>query len=242
MRPTSGIIIIGDEILSGMVQDQNAFFMAGELKSLGVALRRIVVTPDEIEEIAKTVKGFSEEFDYVFTSGGVGPTHDDVTIEGVSRAFGVRTVPNAFLLDLLAQRYGEKIPRERRKTVLVPEGAELIKVDGLKFPLLKFRNVYIFPGIPKLLREKFTALESGFQGESLYLKKVSVDEEESQITALLNRVVNRHNGVKIGSYPVQAGRCHNTLVTFESLDKVHLQEAIDAFVGALPVSKIIAVD
>ena len=92
MSKTVGIVIIGDEILSGKIKDDNSFFMARELWLHGIYLRRICIIPDSIAEIAEVVENFSQQFDYVFTSGGIGPTHDDVTIEGISKAFGVKTV------------------------------------------------------------------------------------------------------------------------------------------------------
>jgi FAD synthetase len=144
---TAGIIIIGDEILTGKVQDSNSFFLAKELWSRGINVCRISVIPDLTDEIAREVRFFSETYDYVFTSGGIGPTHDDITIEGISQAFGVKTVINDTLRKVLEQRHSVLTPAQL-KMAEVPERAELLNDGDMKFPLIKFGNVFIFPGIP----------------------------------------------------------------------------------------------
>src|SRR5512139_2220997 len=178
MGKTAGIIIIGDEILSGKVQDSNSFFMVKELRTRGVEVRRICVIPDDTREIARAVKTFSDLFDHVFTTGGIGPTHDDVTIEGIARAFDVKPVIDGRLRELLDTFYSGNLTPERLKMAEVPEGAELVSDETLTFPLIRFRNVFIFPGIPELLRKKFHAVENLFDGPALRLKKVYLDEYE----------------------------------------------------------------
>src|SRR5208283_396920 len=142
---TAGIIIIGDEILSGKVQDTNVLFLTGELWARGVMVSRISVIPDIVDDIAREVRDFSAKYDFVLTSGGIGPTHDDITIEGVSAAFGVRPVISDMLKGRLEQRNKDLTPA-RLKMAEVPEGAELLDCGELSFPLIKFRNVFIFPG------------------------------------------------------------------------------------------------
>src|SRR4030042_6458305 len=112
MAKTAGIIIIGDEILSGKVQDGNAFFMAQELWSHGIQLCRISVISDIVDEIAEEVRKFSDRFDYVFTSGGIGPTHDDITIEGISKAFDVKLIFNDAIKKLIHKRYRKDLTPE----------------------------------------------------------------------------------------------------------------------------------
>src|SRR5687767_4934143 len=126
MPKTAGIILVGNEILSGKIQDANAVYLCRELRALGVDVRRITVIPDEIDLIAREVAAFSADHDVVFTSGGVGPTHDDVTIEGVARAMGVPIVRHARLVALLEQFYGAAIKDAHLKMAEIPEGAELV--------------------------------------------------------------------------------------------------------------------
>ncbi len=241
MPKTAGIIIIGDEILTGKVHDENSFFMAKELRDHGVELRRISVIPDETEEIGSEVKKFSSSFDYVFTSGGIGPTHDDITIEGIAKAFGVKSVINEELRELLSQRWGRELTPERLKMAEIPEGAELIKDDSLSFPLIHFMNVFIFPGIPELLRKKFFAIEKLFTDPPLILKKVYVNEYESEIAVHLNVVVRDHKEVKIGSYPASC-REYRVMITLEASDEANVIRAVNDVVGRLPQDKIVRIE
>ena len=148
MPKTAGIILVGNEILSGKIEDANAAYLCRELRGLGVEVRRIAVIPDEIPLIAEEVAAFSRAFDVVFTSGGVGPTHDDVTIEGVARAMGVHVVRHPRLVDTLTTYYGDRVTDAHLKMAEVPEGAELLVDESVRFSTILMRNVYILPGVP----------------------------------------------------------------------------------------------
>src|SRR5207237_9115820 len=139
---TPGIILIGNEILSGKVVDANASYLCRELRALGVEVRKISVIPDEVELIAFEVGEHSRAFDVVFTSGGVGPTHDDVTIEGVARAFDRKVIVHPEIESKLRDFYGDKINRARLKMAEVPEGADLITDVSLNFPTVQLENIY----------------------------------------------------------------------------------------------------
>jgi FAD synthetase len=241
MSKTAGIIIIGDEILSGKIQDVNSFFMARELWSHGVRLCRISVIPDSVDAIAEEVRDFSERFDYVLTSGGIGPTHDDITIEGISRAYGVRPVIDTTLRDLLQEKQGHLTP-EQLKMAEVPDGAELVNDGTLSFPLIKFRNIFIFPGIPSLLRKKFLALEKLFQEPDIYLKKICLNEFESLVAPVLNEIVKRYENVKIGSYPAVEQCEYMVMITLESLDIESLNAAVKDLLKRIPAEKLVRVE
>jgi FAD synthetase len=242
MGKTAGIIIIGDEILSGKVQDCNSFFMAKELRSHGINLCRISILPDLIDEIAEEVSKFSNKFDYVFTSGGIGPTHDDVTIEGISKAFNVKPVINDTLKKLLEKRHVNLTPEEL-KMAEVPEGAELVSDETLTFPLISFKNIFIFPGIPEFLRKKFSAIEKLFNEPPIFLKKVYLNKyEESMIAPVLNEILNHYKNIKIGSYPVVENRYYTVMVTLEALDEVSLSSALTDLLDRLPKEKIVRVE
>jgi len=241
MGKTAGIIIIGDEILTGKVQDYNSFFMAQELWSHGIQLCRISIISDIIDEIAGEVRDFSTKFDYVFTSGGIGPTHDDVTIEGISRAFSVSAVIDATLKEFLTVKLGNLSP-EQLKMAEVPEGAELVHDENLSFPLIQFRNVFILPGIPQLLRKKFFAIEKIFNEPAVYLKKVYLNESESRVAPVLNDIVRRYKNVKIGSYPVIDNEEYSVMVTIESLDHMSLTTALKDLLEKMPAEKLVRVE
>ena len=143
---TAGILIIGNEILSGKVQDENAPYLLRELRTLGVDVERVHVIPDEIECIAEEVGRFSKAFRYVITTGGVGPTHDDVTMEGVARAFGLKLVRHVEMEKQLRDALRGKEPNASQlKMTELPEGAKLVATKDLWFPLVTLQNVFIFP-------------------------------------------------------------------------------------------------
>jgi molybdenum cofactor synthesis domain-containing protein len=238
MGKTVGIIIIGDEILSGKIHDNNSFFMAKELWLHGIHVRRICIIPDDVNEIAQEVQYFSEMFDYVFTSGGIGPTHDDVTIEGISKAFNVKPVIHDTLRKILEQRHNFPTP-EQLKMAEVPEGAELVNDGTLSFPLIKFKNIFIFPGIPEFLKKKFSVIVSLFHEPPIRMKKIYVNENESTIASILNEILDHLTDVKIGSYPVVDNRDYQVMITFESLHEDHLDQAVRMLLERLPQEKIV---
>src|ERR1051325_6194607 len=164
-QKTAAIIVIGNEILTGKSQDQNASFLIKELYQLGVALRYVVIIPDEVDEIAKAVREASGKYDYVFTSGGVGPTHDDLTIPSIARAFNREVVRHPELIKLLEGFFGESIDEPRRRLADAPEGSRLVYGKDVTWPVLATENVYILPGVPEYFRRKFEAISEQFRGE-----------------------------------------------------------------------------
>ena len=212
---TAGIAIIGDEILSGKFADENAAFLIGELRTLGVDLKRIVVIPDELDEIATTVTALAARFDHVFTSGGVGPTHDDVTIEGIARGFGVRVVREPELERRVRAYWGATLAEPNLRLADVPEGCQLVYGRDLVWPVVAYRNVYILPGVPALFKRKFVDIRDRFRTEPVTTARVYLDADEGQIAADLDVVVAAFPSVKIGSYPRFSERDFKVLVTLE---------------------------
>src|SRR6185369_13017464 len=138
--PTAAIVLIGDELLSGKVTDENAAFLIGELRELGVALRAVHIIPDIFEEIGATVRACAERYDHVFTSGGVGPTHDDLTMEGIAHGFGARVKRDPELEALLRGYYGERLVERNLRMAEVPEGAHFVFGDQPNWPVIAFKN------------------------------------------------------------------------------------------------------
>lgn len=239
---TAGIIIIGNEILSGKVQDTNSSFLVSELRSLGVNVRCIMVIPDEIGIIGRTTREFSEQFTYVFTSGGVGPTHDDITMEGVAAGFGRSLVRHSGIVDLFHQRYGGLVNEAVLKMALIPEGAEVIDFGNLRFPLIRFRNIYIFPGIPSYLRERFAAIRETFRSSSFYGKRIYLNANESDVAETLNRVVAAFGDITFGSYPILDNPGYKIIITADSRSEESLQKAVQEFLGALPEKIVVNVE
>ncbi|MBM4141549.1 MAG: competence/damage-inducible protein A [Nitrospira sp.] len=243
MTKRAGIIIIGDELLSGLVDDSNALFMVKELRQKGVDVRRVSFIKDDVDDIAREVKMFSEAFDYVFTSGGIGPTHDDVSIEGISKAFNVRTVINGRLRAVLEKMFKTALTPEQLRMAEVPEGAEVISDDTIGLPLIKYKNVYIFPGIPELLKKKFFVIEKMlFTDNPPLIKRIYIKEFESKVAPILNEIVKNHKNVKIGSYPFMNIEEYNLMIIIESYDRDNLQNAFQDLMSSLSSDKTVRVE
>jgi molybdenum cofactor synthesis domain-containing protein len=245
MAKTAGIILIGNEILSGKIVDANASYLCRELRELGVDVRKISVIPDEVDLIASEVGAFSRGFDVVFTSGGVGPTHDDVTIEGVARALGVPVVRDARLVRMLEGFYRDRrqeLNEARLKMAEVPDGAELMAAETLAFPAVVIRNIYVLPGVPEIFRQKFDALKERFRESPFHLCSVFVNVAESTLADHLNELLRRHPELMLGSYPEFLNPEYKVKVTLESKDRDYVARAVDDFLGRLPAGVVVRVE
>jgi len=230
---TAAILIIGDEILSGKVADENARFLIGELRALGVALRRVLVIPDVLDEIAAAVRELSERYAHVFTSGGVGPTHDDLTMEGVARAFGARVQRHPELERLLRVHYGERLAERDLRMADVPDCAELVRAAQTQWPVIAVRNVYVLPGVPEIFRRKFTAIRDRFRRDPFHLACVYSRDEEGRIAGHLDRVAAAYPDVAVGSYPRFGGDDWRVKITLESKERARVERATAELVALL---------
>ena len=242
MSKSAGIIIIGNEVLSGKTQDINSYFLCTELRQLGVEVQKISTIPDVIELIGGEVAEFSRRFNWVFTTGGVGPTHDDVTIDGVAHGFGLRVVRHPDIERRMRQRLGADVNEARLRMANVPEGAELLATEALFAPVVKIHNVFIFPGIPRILQERFHAIKENFREAPYFLKNVYVKLGEGIIAKMLNDVLAQFPELLLGSYPVLEIPEYKVKVTFESKDPQYLQRALQSFLSSLPDGAIHRVD
>ena len=235
---TAGILVIGNEILSGKVVDTNSPYLCRELRQLGVEVERIITIPDGVQVIADHVKAMSQAYDFVFTSGGIGPTHDDMTIDGVAAAFG-RPVEFSESIAGRIQRATGKPPNESQlKMAQVPAGATLLDAGDLWFPLVILENVYILPGIPELLRKKFESARERFRGVPFVLKRVYVTRMESEIAEHLNALLEQFPELMLGSYPRIQEESFRVMLTLESRDPGYVQDALDNLIERLPTGAI----
>jgi molybdenum cofactor synthesis domain-containing protein len=237
--PTAAILVIGDEILSGKTEDQNARLLIGELRELGVALRRIVAIPDDVEEVAASVRELSSRFDHVFTSGGVGPTHDDVTLAGIARAFDVNLVRHPNLEARLKTYFGADADESRLRMADVPEGAELLVTEETRWPMLRVKNVFILPGVPELFRKKFMAIRERFRVAPFFARTFYTLQEEFDIAGGLRAVADAHPQVAIGSYPSFSSPDYRVKVTLESKDGAALESAARELIAILDHEKFV---
>ena len=236
---TAGIIVIGNEILSGKVVDTNSPFLTRELRRLGVAVRRILTIPDELDDIAAAVAEFHRTYDIVFTSGGVGPTHDDVTIEGVARGLGRKVIRHPAIEARIREFYKDQANDARLKMAEVPDGTELI-VDGrLGFPTLKCENVYVLPGIPEILEQKFHAIRDRFAASPYFLRVVYTRDGEGSIAEHLNATLARFPELLLGSYPKIGDPDYAVKLTLESKDQAYVERALAHLLATLPASAVV---
>lgn len=234
----AALVVIGNEILSGKIVDTNTPFLIGELRGLGVALREIVVVPDEVERIAEALRRVSPRNDHVFTSGGVGPTHDDVTMEGIAAAFSVQVVRHPRLEALLRGYYElQKLPlcEANLRMADVPQGADLLEGPDLRWPVVRMQNIYILPGIPEIFRRKFLAIAETFRDTPFVLRKIYVRSEEGMIADDLSAIAALFPDVAIGSYPrMQPDEDgHRVLLTLEGKEPSRVQSAADQLVSRI---------
>ena len=235
---TAALLVIGNEILSGKVRDTNSPFLAVELRKLGVELERILTIPDDVDLIAKETRALSDAYDFVFTSGGIGPTHDDMTMESIAKAFDRRIVLNQSMFDRM-ERYSDKPVNEAmKKMAMIPEGAEVLDVGGLWFPIVVVENVHIFPGIPELFEKKFHEIRERFTGVPFQLRKIYVRENESDIADVLNRLLEEFPKLMLGSYPRINEEDYRVLLTLESKDGDYLERATATLASRLPKDAI----
>ncbi len=240
---TAGLLIIGNEVLSGKVADENTPYLLPELRKQGVDVGRVHVIPDDVDLIASEVRSFSHTFDYVLTTGGVGPTHDDVTMEAIAKALGRQLVTHVEMKRLLLKALrGTGANASQLKMCELPDGAGLIQGGDLWFPLVFVKNIYIFPGIPRLLQAKFDAARDHFKGSPFYLRKIFMSCIESDIAQDLHDLLEDFPDLGLGSYPNTTAVDYRTMLTLESRDATYVEKAVEALLTRLPSASILRVE
>ncbi len=226
---TAAILVIGNEVLSGKIRDANVEYLARELFMLGITLECVRIVRDDVQTIAREVRELSGANTWLFTTGGVGPTHDDVTIEGVAAAFGRKVVQPVKLADMLRAYYKERITPEHLRMANIPEGAELIENADLPWPTPKVENTFIFPGIPDLVRMKFPIvrdlLNTLEKRDPFFSVALYLNLDESDISDWLRALASRYPDVSIGSYPKWRGTDYKTKLTFDGRSQERIREA-----------------
>lgn len=241
---TAGIIIVGDEILKGHTQDTNTYFLCRTLRSLGVQVCRVSVVPDEVAAIAAEIASFSSRFTHVLTAGGIGPTHDDVTFEAVAQAFGEELKPHPELQAAIKTLGGEGW----EKLSMVPSSARLHygtdprTGQPFRFPLVSVRNVYLFPGIPELLRRALEGLKGLFQNSAVqfHMKELYVAAAEGSIASVLTEA-QAHFGrrLNLGSYPDWGSNYYQVKLILDSEEKEPLEECLAYLTAHLPQGSLV---
>ncbi|MDC0033514.1 competence/damage-inducible protein A [Alphaproteobacteria bacterium] len=202
---TACLILIGNEILSGRTQDKNLAFIAKELNELGVQMREVRVIPDIRKTIVNTLNECRGAFDYIFTTGGIGPTHDDITSECIAEAFGVgmyRDPDTAALLTRRTEERGQEMNEARLRMATFPEGSNLLKNEISAAPGYRIENVFVMAGVPRIMQAMFREAKQHIAGGHRMLARgLAVDLGEGTIAEGLALVQERFRDIDIGSYP-----------------------------------------
>ena len=223
----SGIIIIGNEILNGKTIEKNSNFLCRKLSDRGIEVKEIVIIPDEKEKIIEKVNSFRKKFEYVFTTGGIGPTHDDITSESISEAFKVKLELNQHAKKILKEHYSdESFTKARLKMAYLPKNATLIDNPVSIAPGFCLENVYVFPGVPKILEIMFVEFVKKLEkGRKKYQVMVSTTLSEGIIGEFIGQIQKKNIDVEIGSYPYFKKKSFGVSLVLrgynkESIDKV----------------------
>lgn len=217
---TAALVVIGNEILTGKIVDENGPFLLRELRELGVETKRVEVVPDEIDLIVDAIQRCRKVARYVFTSGGIGPTHDDVTVPAVAQALGVPVVRDPEMEQLLRAHFGDEINEARLRLCEVPQGAELLWGEhaNLRFPALLVSDVLVLPGVPHFFAEKFRAIRERYRAPAIRLINLFLSVGEGSIAHDLTEATRRFPAVAIGSYPRFDDVDYRVKVTLEGRD------------------------
>jgi molybdenum cofactor synthesis domain-containing protein len=225
---TAAIIVIGDEILSGRTQDKNMAWLAGQLNDIGVQLREARVVPDIEAEIIAAVNALRAKFDYVFTTGGIGPTHDDITADSIAAAFGVGIDYHPEAMALLTRHYetsGIEFNEARKRMARIPDGASLVDNPVSKAPGFRIENVYVMAGVPTIMQAMFEQIAPEIHGGPKVLSRtIGAGLPEGRVAEKLGALQKTYPDVSMGSYPYFRQGEVGTNLVLRSID----QGALDA--------------
>jgi molybdenum cofactor synthesis domain-containing protein len=240
----AALLLIGNELLTGKVRDANTQPLAELLFRHGIALSRVVMVGDERDTIVQEVEALASSYGWVFTSGGVGPTHDDITMDAVAVAQGTHVVTHPELAAMIRARYGERCSEAHLRMANVPEGSILETTEGgppaetREWPAVRCKNVWIFPGVPEAFRMKLGILSAVLRRHGhtsgLCSAAVFTTQEESAMVAILDQLVREVPSISIGSYPKWFDETYKTKVTFDGESEALVKDAAEKLVARLP--------
>ncbi|MCZ8044616.1 MAG: competence/damage-inducible protein A [Beijerinckiaceae bacterium] len=227
---TAAILVIGDEILSGRTKDKNIGYIAEYLTNIGIELREVRIVPDVQEEIVAALNALRSRYTYIFTTGGIGPTHDDITADSVAAAFGVSIDHDPRAIAMLAERFPpDQLNEARLRMARIPAGADLIANSVSKAPGFNIGNVYVMAGVPSIMQAMLDVVAPTLQtGVKILSDTVRAGLREGDIGTALAEVAKAHPDVSIGSYPFFSETGPDTNVVVRSRDPDALATAMAA--------------
>lgn len=240
---TAAFLAIGNELLSGKVVEANLAPLAKTLHALGIQLRTAEILLDDVPTLSAAIARLSAAHGVVVTSGGVGPTHDDVTIEAVAKAFGRQVVRDPSLVELVRRTFGAQTNAAHLRFADIPEGAHLRSAPDASWPTPVVENVWILPGVPEVFRMKLATFRGWVTGPRPFITRALVlTREEVDLKEALDAVVARHPLVSIGSYPALFNPRYRTRVTFDATSAEAVQAALDDLRARLEPSVVVDVE
>jgi molybdenum cofactor synthesis domain-containing protein len=226
---TAGLLVIGDEILSGRTKDKNIGYIAEYLTAIGIDLKEVRVVSDDEPAIVEALNALRHRYTYVFTTGGIGPTHDDITADAVAKAFGVSIDHDPRAVALLRQRFGRDVElnEARLRMARIPAGADLIANQVSGAPGFRIGNVHVMAGVPSIMQNMLDAAAEMLKtGTKMLSESIRADAREGDIGGPLGEVAKAHPAASIGSYPFfDAERGPNTNIVVRSRDPASLASA-----------------
>ena len=221
---SAAILVIGDEILSGRTQDTNSNYIAKEMEMIGINSTQIRVIPDEKNTIIDSVNELRVKNDYLFTTGGIGPTHDDITADSIAEALKIDLEINIEAYDVLEKYYkkiGSEFNEVRQRMARIPKGATLIENSISAAPGFKIENVFVFAGIPKIMKSMLDdSIKHLNKGKLIHTTSIKVDAVEGDIAPVLKSLNDENENIKIGSYPFfNSNNDFGVNVVIRSIDK-----------------------
>ena len=234
-RVTAAVLIIGDEILSGRTQDTNLRDIARYLGVIGVEVAEARTVPDVLEAIVEALNALRARYDYVVTTGGIGPTHDDITADAVAAAFGVELEEHPDILAMMAARWGDQLNAARRRMARVPAGGQLVKNPVQGPPGFTIGNVFTLAGVPQIMRGMLEDVGPRMRGgRPTVSRTVRVEGSgEGQIAAPLEAVARAHTDMSLGSYPFFGPEGYGSNLVVRGRDPAQLVEVVAELIAAL---------
>ena len=231
----AAVLIIGDEILSGRTQDVNLNAIARYLGTFGIDLKEARVVGDNEDEIVEALNALRTRYDYVITTGGIGPTHDDITADCVAKAFGVALYEHPEILEMMRSRWGDDLNAARRRMTRVPEGGTLVRNPVNGPPGFQIGNVFVLAGVPQIMRGMLEDVGHRLKhGAVVIAKTVRVDGSgEGAIAAPLEAVANAHPDLSLGSYPFFSAEGYGSNLVIRGRDAAEVEATIAELTQAL---------
>lgn len=235
---TAGLIIIGNEILSGRTQDINTKYLGERLTEHGIKLKEVIILPDEENTIASNAWEYCQRFDYVFTTGGIGPTHDDITAQSIATALGRNLEINEAAVEAIENYYGSdsaELSQARVKMAYLPEGSSIITNSLTGAPGFRVENIFVLAGVPDIMRAMFENIAPLLRtGSKIYNRSIDIYRPESEIASELSKIQKQFSQVEIGSYPFSENFKLGCQVAMNSQNEEELNQAYSMVKKLLP--------